>query len=89
MGSVTVQELQKIKNQVRADFIYALQSNEGLASQLVYYEAFFGGWERTQEFSDIIESITPEEIMEAAQKYLVEDNRTVATLVEKNEKREE
>ena len=87
--SVTLQELQKIKNQVRADFIYALQSDEGLASQLVYYEAFFGGWERMQEFSDIIESITPEEIMEVAQKYLVEDNRTVATLVEKNEKREE
>jgi len=85
----TNQELQKIKNQVRADFIYALQSNEGLASQLVYYEAFFGGWGKMQEFSDIIESITAEEIMEVAQKYLLEDNRTVAILVEKNEKREE
>lgn len=85
---VTLQELQKIKNQVRAHFIYALQSNEGLASQLVYYEAFFGGWKRMQEFGDIIESITAEEIMEVAQKYLVEDNRTVATLVEKKEKGE-
>jgi predicted Zn-dependent peptidase len=86
--AVTQKELKKIKNQVRAGFIYGLQSNEDLASQLVYYEAFFGGWERMLEYADIIESVTPEEIMEVAQRYLSEDNRTVATLLEKG-KREE
>ena len=86
---VSDEELQKIKNQVRADFIYGLQSDEGLASQLAYYEAFFGSWEIMLEYAGIIESITPEEIMEVAQKYLTEDNRTVATLVEKKGEREE
>ncbi len=86
---ITDEELQKIKNQVRADFVYGLQSDGGLASQLVYYEAFFGGWEIMLEYAGIIESITPEEIMEVAQKFLIEDNRTVATLVEKKGEREE
>lgn len=80
---VTDWELQKIKNQVRAGFIYALRSNQGLASQLAYYEAFFGGWKRMLEYSDIIELITPDEIIQVAQKYLHQDNRTVATLVQK------
>lgn len=86
--AVTARELQKVKNQVRADFIYTLQSNEGLASQLVYYEAFFGGWERMLEYPGMIESITPEEIMEVARTYLIEDNRTVATLVKKAQETE-
>jgi len=86
--AVTTRELQKVKNQVWVDFIYALQSNEGLASQLAYYEAFFGGWERMLEYPGIIESITPEEIMEVAQMYLIDDNRTVATLVEKKQETE-
>lgn len=80
---VTDWELQKVKNQVRAGFIYALRSNEGLASQLVYYEAFFGGWKRMLEYSDIIGLVTADEIIQVAQKYLHGDNRTVATLVEK------
>ena len=87
--TVTAYELQKIKNQLRAHFVYALQSNEGLSSQLAYFEAFFGGWETMLEFTAIVESITPHEIMEVARKYLVQDNRTVATLLEKKSQKEE
>ncbi|MFQ5795566.1 MAG: M16 family metallopeptidase [Candidatus Bipolaricaulia bacterium] len=79
---VTEQELQKVKNRVRAGFIFSLQSNGGLAAQLAFFEAFFGSWERMLEYADIIESITTEEIMEVAQKFFIEENRTVATLVE-------
>jgi len=76
-------ELQKVKNQVKANFIRQIQSNGGLAIQLAYYEGFFGGWEAMVEYKDIIESITADEIMEVANKYFGKENRTVATLVEK------
>jgi len=76
-------ELEKVKNQVKANFIRQIQSNGGLAMQLAYYEGFFGGWEAMVEYKDIIESITADEIMEVANKYLGKENRTVATLVEK------
>jgi len=76
-------ELQKVKNQVKVNFIRQIQSNGGLAIQLAYYEGFFGGWEAMVEYKDIIESITAGEIMEVANKYFGKENRTVATLMEK------
>ncbi|MBE0479209.1 insulinase family protein [Candidatus Aerophobetes bacterium] len=85
---VSEKELEKIKNQVRANFIYGLKSNEGLATRLVYYEAFFDGWEMMMKYPDIIESITAEEIMQVAREYFTEDNRTVATLARKKENEE-
>ena len=74
-------ELEKVKNGVRAGFIRSLRSGSGLASQLAFYELFLGGWEEALEYADIIESVTPEEIMEVAERYFTPDNRTVATLV--------
>jgi len=76
-------ELQKVKNQVKANFIRQIKSNGGLAIQLAYYEGFFGGWEAMIDYKDIIESITADEIMEVANKYFGKENRTVATLVER------
>lgn len=80
---VNERELRKIKNQLQADFIRRLNSNSGLASMLSYYQTVIGDWRYMEEGLDIIEQITPEDIMKAADKYLVEDNRTVAELVKK------
>jgi predicted Zn-dependent peptidase len=81
---VEEKELQKIKNRLKADFVRNLNSNEGLASQLSYYQAVAGDWRYMEEQLNIIEKIIPEEIMKVAKKYLIADNRTVAELI-KNE----
>ena len=83
---VRERELEKIKNQLQADFIRRLNSNYGLASMLSYYQTVVGDWRYIEDQLDIIERITPEDIMKAANKYLVEDNRTVAELVKRGEK---
>ncbi len=77
---VTERELEKVKNQVRANFIRSLGSSSGLASQLAFYELFLGGWEDLLEYEEIINSVTAEEVQEVAQRIFSEDNRTVVTL---------
>jgi predicted Zn-dependent peptidase len=74
-------ELEKVKNQIRADFIRGLDSNAGLAGMLSYYEALLGDYHYLTDYTDTIDRITPDEILQAAQTYLTKENRTVATLV--------
>ncbi len=78
---VTERELIKVKNQVRADFIYGLESSSGLADLVAYYELFLGGWEVMISYIDILEGITAEEIMVTANTYFVPENRTVGYLL--------
>ncbi len=76
-------ELEKVKNQIRADFIRSLNSNAGLAGMLSYYETLLGDFHYLIDYADTIERITPEEILQAARTYLIKENRTVAMLVKK------
>jgi len=80
---VKKQELEKIVNQLRAEFIRELNSNSGLASRLSYYEIITGDYRYMTRYIDMIEKVTPKDIMEAAKKYLTEENRTVAVLQRK------
>jgi len=65
----TEHELQKVINNIDADFIYPLQSNDGLASQLAYYESLTGDWEYMYEFQKIVHEITPDDIQRVLSKY--------------------
>ncbi|MGA1868944.1 MAG: M16 family metallopeptidase [bacterium] len=78
-------ELEKIKNQLQAALIRALQSNSGMASKLSYFETVAGDWRYLTNHPKIISQITKEEIMSAAQRYLHKSNRTVATLIRPQE----
>ena len=75
--------MEKTKNQLKADFIRSLSSNSGLASRLSYYEILAGDYRYLINHINVIEKITPEDIMRVAKKYLTKENRTVATLVKK------
>jgi predicted Zn-dependent peptidase len=81
---VTTRELEKAKNQIRADFIRSLRSNSGLANLLSYFEAVTGSYEYITDHIKVIERVTSDDIMRVAKKYLTPDNRTVAKLVYKN-----
>jgi len=80
---VSREELEKTKNQLQADFIRGLASNSGLASKLSYYEIIAGDYRYLTDYLNVVEKITPEDIMAVAKKYLTKENRTVATLVSK------
>ena len=86
---VTERELTKVKTQSRADFIYGLSSSSSLASQVAFSELFLGDWEAMISYLDILEEITAEEVMIAANNYFVPENRTVAYLLPLEQKAKE
>jgi predicted Zn-dependent peptidase len=74
-------ELQKIKNQVRADFVRRQASNEGLATMLSYFQVLLGDYRYITNYADVIDKITADDIMRVSRTYLVKDKRTIATIV--------
>lgn len=80
---VPERELQKVRNQMEASFIRRLGSNEGMASQLAYFETIAGSWKYILQFRETVQKITAEDVQRVAKKYFTVSNRTVATLVKK------
>jgi predicted Zn-dependent peptidase len=78
-------ELSRVKNQLRADLVRGLQSNEGLAASLGYYATVAGDWRYLTTHLAKLETITPADIQAVAAKYLRRENRTVAVIVTKPE----
>jgi predicted Zn-dependent peptidase len=74
-------ELEKVLTNLDASLIRSLRSNGGLAAQLAYFESVAGSWRYLLENRDRIAKTTGEDVMRAAEKYLVKRNRTVAVLV--------
>lgn len=81
---MTKDELQKIKNRIESDFIWALYSNLGLANQIAEYEARAGDWRYLLSIRERLAKVTAEDVMRVAKKTFTADNRTVATLVPLN-----
>jgi predicted Zn-dependent peptidase len=80
---VKKEELQKVVNQMEAGLVRGLNSNSGMASKLIYYEAIAGDWKYFLTHIDKIKEITTEDIMKTARKYLVNQNKTVAYIKKK------
>ncbi|MGA1844290.1 MAG: M16 family metallopeptidase [bacterium] len=74
-------ELGRIKNQIRAELIRGLTSNSGMANKLSYFESISGDWRYLSTYLDVLETITTQEIQEAARTYLTTTNKTVGVLV--------
>ena len=75
-------ELQKIKNQLEADFIRGLNSAAGLANEIGHFEVL-SDWRYINTFMDKIAQVTADDVMRVAKKYFTKSNRTVAILVKK------
>lgn len=73
-------EVQKAKNQIEADFIMHQDSLFYRVMLMAEFE-LIGGRELKETYLDGIRKVAPEDVMRVARKYLVEDNRTVGTLI--------
>lgn len=82
-------ELQKIRNQLDADFIRGMNSNMGMAFRLAHYEAMTGNWRYLLTSYDNLKKVTADDIMRVANKYFAPDKRTVVTLVKTESEGEE
>jgi predicted Zn-dependent peptidase len=79
--SVTVRELEKAKNRVRAYFVFGLQSNLQRAMQLAEYELYWGDAELLRTELSRYLSVTRDDIRRVAGRYFEATNRTVLDVV--------
>jgi zinc protease len=85
-GEISAREFQKAVNQVTSGFIYSRDSAGDLARNAGFFSAICGdNSDMIEAFITGIPRLTPENIMNAARKYLTEDNRTVGWFVPPNQ----
>ncbi len=78
-GNITQKELEKIKINTKADFIYSLESSSSVASLFGSYFAK-GDIKPLLEYENNINKLNLEEIKHIANKYFIKSNRTTIIL---------
>ena len=77
----SLEELERVRNQVEAGGVRRLQSNLGLAFQLAGSESLYGDWGETFRLARRLQEVTPEDVQRVARRYFDRSNLTVARLV--------
>lgn len=77
----TEQELQRAKNQVEAARIFEQDSNFRHAMLLGQAESVGAGWRKVDQFLERIRAVTARDVQRVAGQYLLEDSRTVGSLI--------
>jgi zinc protease len=77
---VAERELEKAKNQIASQFVFAEDSVHRLASLLGAYESV-ASWRLLAGYIDGIQKVTAVDVMRVARQYLTADNRTSAILI--------
>jgi zinc protease len=74
------QELEKVKNQLEASFVFGQDSLFFQAMLLAQHEIALS-WKAIDDYLPNIRKVTPEEIQRVAKRYFIPDNRTVGILI--------
>lgn len=79
---VSEADLKRVKTLIRAGLIRSLDSNAGMAQNLVTNKALFGDWRMLFQQIEALDKVTADDVQKAATKYLNAKSRTVATLAQ-------
>jgi len=77
-------DLERVKTQARAGLLRSLNSNMGMAEQLVEYEVKTGSWRNLFRHLDAIAAVKSADIQRVAQRTFTDENRTVGKLLSKD-----
>jgi predicted Zn-dependent peptidase len=77
---VSDDELESIKTRAKADLIRGLNDNQGLATQLAEYQAYYGDWRELFRQLDRLDKVSKADIRRVATKIFTEENRTVGIM---------
>ena len=75
-------QLANTKSAMKYGFLMGLESAQDVALAMMWPIVYTGTLEATEEYYKTLESLTPEDLREAAKKYLVESGRTTITMVQ-------
>lgn len=76
-------ELERVKNNLEASLINTLDENEGISGTIAMDEVLYNDWAYSWKLLETFEKIKPEELSQAAAKYLVRENKTTGYLTKK------
>jgi predicted Zn-dependent peptidase len=79
---VSKEELEKIKNQMIADFLRTMDDNATIADSLSYYELLYGSWNQIFSQYLAIQKVTSDDIKKVVKEYLIKDRVVVGNLVD-------
>ena len=79
--SVTPEELERVKTQLKASLLRTLDSNIGMARILAEYDAKTGSWRNIFDELEKLEKITPAEIQRVARGTFTAENRTIGRIL--------
>ena len=79
-GGVTEAELKKAKNQLAAQYIYRLETVDGIAGQLGTAQYIEGDWRRFLDEATRTLAVTAADIKRVAGQYLIDSNLTVVSV---------
>jgi predicted Zn-dependent peptidase len=74
-------ELQRAKNQLRAQLLRTLDSNLGMAQALAEYEVKTGSWRNLFQQIDRFSAVTAADIQRVARQTFTEENRTIGRIL--------
>ncbi|MCW8920071.1 MAG: insulinase family protein [Sedimenticola sp.] len=78
---VTEEELERVRTQVIASKVFELDSVFNQAMEIGMLETVGLDWRLIDQYVTALKQITPEQVREVAERYLVDDNLTVTQLV--------
>jgi predicted Zn-dependent peptidase len=80
--AVPAEELQKVKNQAKANAYRRLSSPAFIHLQLMYYDGL-GDWKYINTYADEIDAVTAADLQRVSRQYLTKENRTVGIFLRK------
>ncbi|MDJ0729673.1 MAG: pitrilysin family protein [Crocosphaera sp.] len=81
---ISSQELQRVKNQLRASLLRSLDSNLGMGKALVEYEVKTGSWRNLFDQIQAIEAVTSADIQRVAKATFIPENLTIGRILPKS-----
>jgi predicted Zn-dependent peptidase len=79
---VSAEELQKVKNQGKANAYRRLSSPFSIAIQLMFYEGL-GDWRYINTYADEVDRVTADDLQRVSKEHLRPENRTVGVFLRK------
>lgn len=83
---VEQEQLEKIKKNIRYGFAMSLETPDQVAGRLARFVALTGDVLSVNQWFNLLEKITPEDVQKAAGKYLTNQRKTTVILKQKGEK---